>query len=197
MQKIILKPHPYSSEYIAKSIASNGLYLMALSVVTFVFYRFTSPLFVLQALLSGALIYNLAFAFWGIPPTIDNIYFVELSGESYLYPLPDSSDMKFPFLKSTEIFVCFASAWVYGVLLKDRNEFLNVNNLFTLLLIVYFWRNLILLLRGVYRYGQQALQNSSPRQYVQHERYRKPKHKFLYVLLMIAIYSFFSLGDWL
>jgi len=86
---------------------------------------------------------------------------------------------------------------VVSIALFDNYLVFNQIPQLPLLLIVYFWRNLILLLRGVYRYGQQALQNSSPRQYVQHERYRKPKHKFLYVLLMIAIYSFFSLGDWL
>jgi len=190
MQKIILKTAPSIIN------VSAVIYLAALSIITYVCYLVMPPLFVLQALLGWALIYNFALSLFGTPLAIDDIYILKSKKERRLYPWPGGLDTKYSFLALTEAFVVFASARIYTAQIEDRGEIFGFNNLFTLLISVYFCRKMILLLRGIDRYGQQVLSNSLSRHYVQHERYSSPKFEVLGFLITIALYSGYSFREW-
>ena len=188
MQKIVLKTPP---DYNFGNYVRMVAYVVALYFITIILLQPLPPMVVLHVLLSWALIYNVALAFWGTPPAIDNIYFLESNGNYTSYPLLDGSEVKYAFLKPTELFVMIISYRDIKFYMPEEScQLLNSNsdNIFVLLLIVFFWRKLILLLRGIYRYGQQSLINLSPRQYVQQE---KNLHGFFAVLSALAVYFFF------
>ena len=190
MQKITIK-----TQILETSGTITMIYLVVLSIITYVCYLYTSPMFVLQALFSWVLIYNSALLLFGTSPTIDNIYFIEADGKSRFYPLLDGSDMKFPFSMVTEIFVCMVPLYIFlsnsGIARAENYTFLSATDFITLLLLICFGRKLIFLLRGIYRYGQQVLEQNSPRCYVQREPSEFPSNTRI-VLGSIGMYFFYS-----
>ena len=185
MQKIILKTIPGCK---LKNFISEIIYLGAFSAATYVCYVYTSPLITLQVLMSWVIIYNSALLVFGTPPKIDNIYFLVLPGESRFFHYLDGSHQKFSLF--SELFVFYASLVIFAHNRILIVEIPNVTNLFTLTLSIYYWRKLFFLLRGIYSYGQQSLNNSMPHNYEQQGRHSK---LMLYILLSIATLVFYSL----
>ena len=184
MQKIILKTVP---GYKFKNIISALLYFGMLSAAMYVCYLYTSPLVTLQALMSWAIIYNSTLLIFGTSPKIDNIYFLENKGENRFYSYLDGTHQEFSLY--TEMFVLYVSVAVIAHNKISIVEIPNVTNLFTLLLSVCFLRKLILLLRGIYKYGQQSLNNSISYNYVRYGLYRKPMYYILYNTIFFSLYS--------
>ena len=187
MRKITINISP---GFNLKGIISTVIYLGTLSAVFYVCNLYTSPLTVLQILLSWPIIYNTVLLLFGTPPAVDNIYFMNFLGgedESLFYPYLDGSHNKF--LIFTEIFIFGAHGFIVGsTILGNAN--LQVANLLTLLFSFHYWRKLILLLRGICRYGK-TLENSRPNHYVQQgeNRYGKVIPSFFLPLFVLVLFS--------